>query len=116
MSQLELDQLLAKQTQTSANIQSPSDAEIIDEKVEEEEQEVEEEEEEEENEDSDDQNSQSPKDVPSAPNYNPYSYPPPSLGMPLGSFPPHLVPHMTQIMQNGNRKVYLTNSFFTICI
>ena len=105
MSQLELDQLLAKQTQTSANIQSPSDAEIIDEKVEEEE-----------NEDSDDQNSQSPKDVPSAPSYNPYSYPPPSLGMPLGSFPPHLVPHMTQIMQNGNRKLYLTNSFFKICI
>jgi hypothetical protein len=32
---------------------------------------------------------------------NPYSYPPPALGMPLGAIPPHLMPHMAQMMQSG---------------
>ena len=83
MSQEELDQVLANQTETSATIVSPTDAEDIDDKAE-----------------------PIEKDVQSSngarpPNYNPYSYPPPSLGMPFGSFPPHLMPHMAQMMQNG---------------
>jgi transcription elongation regulator 1 len=83
MSQEELDQLLANQTETSAKIVSPENPETIDDKTE-----------------------SIEKDVPSPndnrpTNYNPYSYPPPSLGMPFGSFPPHLMPHMAQMMQNG---------------
>lgn len=88
MSQSELDQLLANQTETSTKIQSPKDTDIVDEK-----------------EDSIDENSQSPKDTPPTTNYNPYSYPPPSLGTPFGSFPPHLMPHMAQMMQNGRLKI-----------
>lgn len=83
MSQEELDQLLANQTESSATITPSINPEPID------------------------ANDESPeKDVPSSndnrpPNYNPYAYPPPSLGMPFGSFPPHLMPHMAQMMQNG---------------
>ena len=40
-------------------------------------------------------------DEPTPANYNPYSYPPPSFGMPFGGIPPHLMPHMAQMMQNG---------------
>jgi hypothetical protein len=83
MTQDELDQLLANQTEISTKIVSPSNAEIIDEKT-----------------DSMDNDIDSPNDnTPS--NYNPYSYPPPSFGMPFGTFPPHLMPHMAQMMQNG---------------
>lgn len=85
MSQDELDQLLANQTETATKIESPiDDTEPIDEPTE-------------------------PTETPSPPasdnpppNFNPYTYPPPSLGMPFGAFPPHLMPHMAQMMQNGN--------------
>ena len=79
MFQNELDQLLAQQNESSEQVESPS-------------------------------SSTSPEPTENAvesppeqtkPNYNPYSYPPPSLGMPLGGIPPHLLPHMAQIMQNG---------------
>jgi hypothetical protein len=83
MSQDELDELLANQTEISTKIHSPIDLETIDDKIE-----------------------SIEKDIPSpndsrTTNYNPYSYPPPSLGMPFGTFPPHLMPHMAQMMQNG---------------
>ncbi len=83
MSQEELDELLANQTETSATIASSPDDEPIDDKTEEIEKDV--------------QSSNNTRPT----NYNPYSYPPPSLGMPFGSFPPHLMPHMAQMMQNG---------------
>jgi hypothetical protein len=85
MSQDELDQLLANQTETSTKIVSPINPETIDDKNETIEKSI-----------------PSPNDNPPS-NYNPYSYPPPSLGMPFGSFPPHLMPHMAQMMQNGNQ-------------
>ena len=83
MSQDELDQLLANQTEISTKILSPIDPETIDDKT-----------------DSIEKDIQSPTDNRPT-NYNPYSYPPPSLGMPFGTFPPHLMPHMAQMMQNG---------------
>ena len=84
MSQDELDQLLANQTESAAKITPVTDpASDDDEKVESVEKDV----------------SSSNDNRP--PNYNPYAYPPPSLGMPFGSFPPHLMPHMAQMMQNG---------------
>ncbi|CAF3665637.1 unnamed protein product [Adineta steineri] len=83
ISQEELDQLLANQTETSTKIVSPNANEPIDNQTEIIEKTV-----------------QSPNENPSS-NYNPYSYPPPSLGMPFGAFPPHLMPHMAQMMQNG---------------
>ena len=84
MSQKELDQLLANQTESAAKITPSTNPEPID---------------------ADDDESQE-KDASSTndnrpPNYNPYAYPPPSLGMPFGSFPRHLMPHMAQMMQNG---------------
>jgi hypothetical protein len=84
MSQDELDQLLANQTETSTKIVSPVDNETIDDKIETIEKDI-----------------QSPNDNNPPANYNPYSYPPPSLGMPFGTFPPHLMPHMAQMMQNS---------------
>lgn len=89
MSQDELDQLLANQTETSTQITSPIDPETMDDKAE-----------------SIESDNQSLTDNPPA-NYNPYSYPPPSLGMPFGTFPPHLMPHMAQIMQNSKEKKFL---------
>jgi hypothetical protein len=83
MSQDELDQLLANQTETSTKIVSPTNSETIDDKTE-----------------SIEKNIPSPNDNRTT-NYNPYSYPPPSLGMPFGTFPPHLMPHMAQMMQCG---------------
>ncbi|UJR30629.1 hypothetical protein I4U23_018153 [Adineta vaga] len=83
MSQNELDELLANQTETSTNIVSPSEAETIDEPSE-----------------TIEETNSSPNEQPAS-NFNPYSYPPPSLGMPFGAFPPHLMPHMAQMMQNG---------------
>ena len=87
MSQAELDQLLADQTETATKIASPIDTEDID--------------------DVDEPTETTEKPSPPtndnpASNYNPYAYPPPSLGMPFGAFPPHLMPHMAQMMQNGN--------------
>jgi len=85
MSQEELDQLLANQTETSTKIVSPSNSETTDDK--------------------DEINIPSSNDNPPT-NYNPYAYPPPSLGMPFGSVPPHLMPHMAQMMQNGMKKFF----------
>lgn len=83
MSQNELDQLLASQNETSKKHVSSTPTDAIDEKSEPIKQDI----------------PLSPTDTTSS-NYNPYSYPPPSLGMPFGAFPPHLMPHMAQIMQN----------------
>ncbi|CAF0964011.1 unnamed protein product [Adineta ricciae] len=84
MSQDELDQLLANQTETSTKIASPSEETDISDKpstaIEE-------------------MKLQPAEQPPS--NFNPYAYPPPSLGMPFGALPPHLLPHMAQMMQNG---------------
>lgn len=44
-------------------------------------------------------------------NFNPYSYPPPSLGMPIGGIPPHLLPHMAQMMQNGAYSIFMIMHF-----
>ncbi|CAF2676953.1 unnamed protein product [Rotaria sp. Silwood2] len=84
MSQNELDQLLANQNETSKKLATPTpiNTEITDETTEPIKKDI-----------------QSPNDN-STTNYNPYSYPPPSLGMPFGAFPPHLMPHMAQMMQN----------------
>ena len=84
MSQDELDQLLANQTETSTKIVSPSEETDISDKPSTaiEEMKV------------------PPAEQPPS-NFNPYAYPPPSLGMPFGALPPHLLPHMAQMMQNG---------------
>jgi len=34
-------------------------------------------------------------------NFNPYAFPPPAFGVPFTGIPPHLMPHMAQMMQNG---------------
>ena len=60
------------------------------------------------------QNESEEKPAPPAPpsNFNPYTFPPPAFGVPFGGIPPHLVPHMAQMMQNGSffpfvRRVFL---------
>ena len=83
MSQAELDQLLASQPGAPTKVVSPAATETMEEKAE-----------------STESDSKSPTETPAA-NYNPYSFPPPSFGMPFGALPPHLMPHMAQMMQNG---------------
>ena len=86
MSQTELDQLLANQPGVPTKVVSPAAAaatEAMEDKAE-----------------STESESKSPTETPAA-NYNPYSFPPPSFGMPFGALPPHLMPHMAQMMQNG---------------
>lgn len=92
MSQSELDKLLANQTETSKKIVSPLQTENNDDKT-----------------DSLKSDFPSPSDSTSA-NYNPYSYPPPTLGMPFGGFPPHLMPHMAQMMQNSKYNITKTEA------
>ncbi|CAF3434386.1 unnamed protein product [Rotaria socialis] len=86
MSQSELDQLLASQSDASKKHVAPIDTDTIEEETESIKNDI---------------IPSSPTNDTSAANYNPYSYPPPTLGMPFGTFPPHLMPHMAQIMQNN---------------
>ena len=86
MSQVELDQLLANQPGPSTKVVAPAATETVEDK-----------------EESTESDSKSPTETPAA-NYNPYSFPPPSFGMPFGALPPHLMPHMAQMMQNGKQR------------
>ena len=84
MSQSELDQLLPKQSEVPARSVSPSASTPNNAKAE------------------TARDTNASPDEPATSNYNPYSYPPPSFGMPFGGIPPHLMPHMAQMMQNGS--------------
>lgn len=87
MSQSELDQFLAEQTEPSTNLSIPAAPSAT--KIE-----------------PSEPTAKPPHEPPAAPApaapFNPYACPPPAFGMPFGAIPPHLLPHMAQIMQNGS--------------
>jgi hypothetical protein len=101
MSQTELDQLLAKQTDTpTKSVSPPLSTKVNHVKTE--------------TTDSDVNSTNETATTPTT-NYNPYSYPPPAFGMPFGGIPPHLMPHIAQMMQNGSLTMVFEPNMFNCC-